>query len=589
MALYVYPPYFSSSNIAYKNTSFLSSPKGDGIDLIVYLDDRSLTKNESDDELYYNYLFCDENNNGYVQCYIKDNNGNNLLSGDGVKYKAPTNIERIKKLKDNFMILHFSSEDFIQNSYFENQYLNNTIKVSINLFSKSAEPFKKEEKDLNYSNWFEKNRQHISDGSGNKNIYIISSFDIIYTDSEGQSESFVETDDIGQINNIYKISQAKFYNFSIKMNFSEKEENDFISSAQIEYYILNEDKSTIYIGKVSKTLNKNKQVDFQTFMPNIAFSFPQKFYLKLTISTNKGFNFLGGAIVEVQNEQSLETENKLIVTPIEEDALIKIERENLPEGKYYLRRASYLSSYNNWETLAEINHSFGNFIYKDITVESGSAYKYSLTNNSSLSDISNPVACLFDFQSLINNNQQLKFKYNVKISNSKRVIPESKIETIGAQYPYIRRNGVVNYKQFSLSGTISVLTEIMSKTEQIEMDSCNFTQNAELSTNNFISVEDLRINEENENFYNTFNFEHNISTYSDFVLEREYRKKVLDFLYSDTVKLFKSLPEGNMLVKLMEIQITPNETLGRMIYDFSCTAYEVADCTVENMRHYNII
>ena len=42
-------------------------------------------------------------------------------------------------------------------------------------------------------------------------------------------------------------------------------------------YILNEDKSTIYIGKVSKKLNKNKQVDFQTFMPNIAFSFPQKF------------------------------------------------------------------------------------------------------------------------------------------------------------------------------------------------------------------------------------------------------------------------------------------------------------------------
>ena len=44
-----------------------------------------------------------------------------------------------------------------------------------------------------------------------------------------------------------------------------------------------------------------------------------------------------------------------------------------------------------------------------------------------------------------------------------------------------------------------------------------------------------------------------------------------------------------MLVKLMDIQLTPNENLGRLIYSFSCTAYEVAEATLENMEKYNII
>ena len=72
-------------------------------------------------------------------------------------------------------------------------------------------------------------------------------------------------------------------------------------------------------------------------------------------------------------------------------------------------------------------------------------------------------------------------------------------------------------------------------------------------------------------------------------MEREFRNEVLNFLHKDTIKLFRSLPEGNMLVKLMDIQLTPNETLGRLIYSFSCTAYEVAEATLENMEKYNII
>jgi hypothetical protein len=76
--------------------------------------------------------------------------------------------------------------------------------------------------------------------------------------------------------------------------------------------------------------------------------------------------------------------------------------------------------------------------------------------------------------------------------------------------------------------------------------------------------------------------------YDSFTNEREFREKVMEFLYDDSVKLYRSGAEGNIIVKLMDISLTPNETLGRMIYSFSCTAYEVAEATAANYDYYDI-
>lgn len=62
----------------------------------------------------------------------------------------------------------------------------------------------------------------------------------------------------------------------------------------------------------------------------------------------------------------------------------------------------------------------------------------------------------------------------------------------------------------------------------------------------------------------------------------------MDFLYKHNVKLFRSATEGNILVKLMDITFTPNQTLGRQIYTFQCMAYEVDDFTILNCDKYNI-
>ena len=57
----------------------------------------------------------------------------------------------------------------------------------------------------------------------------------------------------------------------------------------------------------------------------------------------------------------------------------------------------------------------------------------------------------------------------------------------------------------------------------------------------------------------------------------------MEYLYNDTPKLFRSTPEGTVLVRLMNISLTPEQTLGRMLYNFSATAYEIGEVNSENL------
>jgi hypothetical protein len=50
---------------------------------------------------------------------------------------------------------------------------------------------------------------------------------------------------------------------------------------------------------------------------------------------------------------------------------------------------------------------------------------------------------------------QLKIRFNPQVNNYSHVVAESLTQTIGSKYPFIRRNGNVNYRTFSLSGTIT--------------------------------------------------------------------------------------------------------------------------------------
>ena len=69
---------------------------------------------------------------------------------------------------------------------------------------------------------------------------------------------------------------------------------------------------------------------------------------------------------------------------------------------------------------------------------------------------------------------------------------------------------------------------------------------------------------------------------------KQLAKEVLEFLTANDVKLFRSPAEGNILVRLVDVNFTPEQTLGRMIYSFSATAHEIDDINFNNFEKYGI-
>jgi hypothetical protein len=68
--------------------------------------------------------------------------------------------------------------------------------------------------------------------------------------------------------------------------------------------------------------------------------------------------------------------------------------------------------------------------------------------------------------------------------------------------------------------------------------------------------------------------------------EREFKMLVLSWLTNGKPKLFRSPTEGNFIVRLMNTSLTPNDTLGRLLHTFNCTAYEIAEFNFDNLKAY---
>jgi hypothetical protein len=61
----------------------------------------------------------------------------------------------------------------------------------------------------------------------------------------------------------------------------------------------------------------------------------------------------------------------------------------------------------------------------------------------------------FEDMFLYDGQRQLNIKFNPKVSSFKTTLLESKLDTLGGQFPFVFRNGRTAYKDFSISGLIS--------------------------------------------------------------------------------------------------------------------------------------
>jgi hypothetical protein len=179
----------------------------------------------------------------------------------------------------------------------------------------------------------------------------------------------------------------------------------------------------------------------------------------------------------------------------------------------------------------------------------------------------------FEDMFLSDGKRQLRIKYNPKVSSFKNTILESKMDTLGSKYPFFFRNGNVKYKEFAISGLISTLMD---------------------ENNEFIhGIEPIKKIRESTPADDDFNSElvgkSNDLSAENFRKEREFKLEVLEWLTNGKPKLFRSPGEGSYIVRLMNTSLSPNDTLGRMIHTFSCTAYEIADYTFDNLKQYELL
>lgn len=167
---------------------------------------------------------------------------------------------------------------------------------------------------------------------------------------------------------------------------------------------------------------------------------------------------------------------------------------------------------------------------------------------------------LSDFNIVTQEGKTLFLQYNPELTNYKYHYEDSVTTTLGGKYPVIRRNGQQKYRSFQIGALIALSAEnipFLSENAQ------SLIQNIEL---------------------------YPIDNYSKQAYkEKIVRDEILSCLMSDKIVLFRSGPEGNIIVRLTNVSLTPNKTLDRNIYNFTATATEVLEGTEENWKNLRIL
>lgn len=332
--------------------------------------------------------------------------------------------------------------------------------------------------------------------------------------------------------------------------------------------------------------DSNEIIDFWSF--NKELDEYEAYYLIYRIITNNGLKATSPRYKILETESVLINFDGDLINKLNSDEAyvslyLRPFENQVVSGSYILSRTDSTSDYKNWEEIYRFSLNSYPFyenqgkilIWEDYTCQHGVSYRYGLQayNNYGLYSeklLSNDYVKI-DFEDifLFDGDRQLKVQFNPKISSYKINILETKTNTLGGKYPFIFRNGIVNYKEFQLSGLISFL-----------MDQ-NKTFMSGIQFENFFSLreETPGIDHKETNFYTNL-------SYDNIYYEQIFREEVFKWLTNGKPKLFRSPTEGNCLISLSNTTLTPNDTVGRMLYTFNSTAYEIDDSNLSTLKKY---
>lgn len=526
-------------------------------------------------------------NTDLIQIKVTDNRtGKNVLRED----LYPNAIKFVSLQEENNQyFITFTANDLNLKSF----PIDNYYKIQIRFTAKEIKASVNSVKD---SQWFIDNAINFSAWSSACLIRAISQPIL-------QINSF-EEDKIGKINQDH---------FSVVglLKFAADNEQDSLASYRIKIYnseqkMLLED-SKLLVPESINTINYNIKKtleDNSTFIIKILYTtkFGYEEEVSYTLQTKFTFSLIEGLEESVLQAEAIPALGAIRLSIELKDADKDVQTRYINQIKVF--RAELKDRYNTWTLIYEINEFLtviNYFIYQwdDIITESAEGYKYKiqvLDNNGNYYNLNNktgeletsqPALLILDDMFLVNNGISLRIRYNPTISNFKRTLSESVVNTIGSKYPFIRRNGQMDYRSFSIGGLLSCNTE----SELFDTLGLNGIIDSQQEAPNINTMQDSRYSNSlfmrNTTDYKK-SFEGLSNTDIEIIYEKIFRDKVMDFLYDNSVKLFKSATEGNILVKLTNISFTPNQQLGRRIYSFTAQATEIDAATYENYKKYNI-
>ena len=214
-----------------------------------------------------------------------------------------------------------------------------------------------------------------------------------------------------------------------------------------------------------------------------------------------------------------------------------------------------------------VRDAHDNFIFWDFHAPIGAPLNYKLQLEDQ--EETGTAILLSEGGFLSDQTRCLPVLYDLDIASYKYNIIDTVTPTLGGKYPFIRRNGYQKYRSFNLSGLISYhAEEVMQAGEEAPDDHYKDTFLSQFEAD-YSGVRALMTDTDYER-----------------IKERQYRESVINFLQDGQVKLFRTLEESNIFVRLTNVTLTPKKELGRMIYTFSCVAVECMATSEDNYDKY---
>ena len=392
-----------------------------------------------------------------------------------------------------------------------------------------------------------------------------------------------------------------YYRYEGRYSQKDKDITEKVYSYHFNIYD-DEEKIITSSGELLHDSSQDTELDesYDVFNLTIDLEDNKNYYIQYTVTTINNL-VISTPKYKITQQYSVDSQILAYVTPTlnYEEGYIQVsltsrlndmaEKENA-SGTFILSRSCEDDNYKLWNELCRfrlVEEIPDKDLWKDFTIEQGKHYKYSIQQYSdkgllSSRIISQPVYADFEYAFLYDGERQLKIKFNPKVTSLKIDVLETKTNTIGSKYPFIFRNGQVYYKEFSISGLISHQMdeeELFIRKEDLYLSKDLLTKKGRSGTPDHIIEREELIEREKLTNLNSENI----------TAERLFKLKVLEWLTNGETKLFRSPTEGNYIVRLMNVSMSPNDILGRMLHTFTCTAYEVAEFSYENLQSLKVI